>query len=60
MTKLPCVPSNISVNGSDHAEYTRKSRFTEDESKRHENNKGSCQRRLDAIEAPLKIFSLYK
>ena len=25
------VPNNISLNGSDHAEYTRKSRFTEDE-----------------------------
>ena len=39
--KLPCAPSNISLNGSDHSEYTRKSRLTEDESKRHENNKGS-------------------
>ena len=26
---------------SDHAEFTRKSRRTEDESKRHENKKGS-------------------
>ena len=23
-TKLLCAPSNISLNGSDHAEYTRK------------------------------------
>ena len=30
---------------SDHAEYTRKTRLTEDESKRHENNKGSCGRK---------------
>ena len=44
-TKLLCAPSNISLNGSDHAEYTRKTRFTEDESKRHENNKGSCGRK---------------
>ena len=27
---------------SDHAEYTRKSQLTEDESKRHENNQGMC------------------
>ena len=27
---------------SDHVEYTRKSQLTEDENKRHENNKGSC------------------
>ena len=37
------MPSNISLNGSDYAEYTRKSRLTEDESKRHENNKGSVR-----------------
>ena len=30
------------LSGSDHAEYTRKSRPTEDESQRHENNKGLC------------------
>ena len=35
----------IFLNGSDHAEYTRKSRLTEGESKRHENNKGSCGRK---------------
>ena len=42
--KLPCAPNILILflNGSDHAEYTRKSRLTEDESKRHENNKGSC------------------
>ena len=28
---------------SDHAEFSRKSRLTEDESKRHENKKGSCE-----------------
>ena len=33
------------LNGSDHAEYTRKSQLTEDESKRHENNKGSRGRK---------------
>ena len=27
---------------SDHVEYTRKSQLTEDESKYHKNNKGSC------------------
>ena len=30
------------LNGSDHAEYTRNSRLTEDESKRHKNKKSSC------------------
>ena len=30
----------IFPNGSDYAEYTRKSRLTEDESKYHENKKG--------------------
>ena len=40
-----CAPRNISLNGSDHAEYTRKSRLAEDESKRYENNKGSCGRK---------------
>ena len=34
--------AHLFLNGSDHAEYTRKSRLTEDESKCHENNKGSC------------------
>ena len=29
----------------DHVEYTRKSQLTEDESKHHENNKGSCGRK---------------
>ena len=45
--KLPCVPNifYFSMVASDHAEYTRKSRLTEDESKRHENNKGSCERK---------------
>ena len=33
------------LNGSDHAEYTRKSQLTEDESKRHKNNKGLCERK---------------
>ena len=33
------------LNCSDYAEYTRKSRLTEDESKRHENNKGSCRQK---------------
>ena len=33
------------LNARDHAEYTRKSRLTEDESKRHENNKGSCRKK---------------
>ena len=33
------------LNGSNHAEYTRKSRLTEDESKCYENNKGSCGRK---------------
>ena len=42
-TKLPCAPNSLIIlNGSDHAEYTRKSRLTEDESKQHENKKGLC------------------
>ena len=32
--KLPCVPNNIS---GDHAESTRKSRFTENKSNHHKN-----------------------
>ena len=46
--KLPFVPNIFILNGSDHAEYTRNSRLTEDESKHHENNKGSCgQKKLN-------------
>ena len=41
-TKLPCVLSNIALNSSDHAEYTRKSQLTEDKNKCHENSKDSC------------------
>ena len=43
-TKLPCAPNIYFsyLNGSDHAEYTRKSQLTENESKCHKNNKGSC------------------
>ena len=36
------VRLTIFLSGSDHAEYTRKSQLTEDESMHHENNKGSC------------------
>ena len=36
-----CAPNNL-LYGSDHAEYTRKSQLTEDESKHYENKKGSC------------------
>ena len=36
--KLPCAPKIFILVASDHAEYTRKSRFTEDESKRHEDD----------------------
>ena len=32
---------SVFINGSNRAEYTRKSQLTEDESKRHKNNKGS-------------------
>ena len=40
--KLPCAPNNLMLlNGSNHAEFTRKSQLTEDESKQHENKKGS-------------------
>ena len=46
-TKLPCAQNyhvrlTIFLNGSDHAQSTRKSRLIKDENKRHENNKGSC------------------
>ena len=41
--KLLCAPSKIILNGSDHAEFTRKGQLTEDESKRYENKKGSCR-----------------
>ena len=43
--KLQCAPNVFFLNGSEHAEYIRISRLTEDESKRHENNKGSCGRK---------------
>ena len=33
---------NYYVRPTIYAEYTRKSRLAEDESKRHENKKGSC------------------
>ena len=36
-----CAKLPAFLNGSDNAEYTRKGRLTEDESKHHENNKGS-------------------
>ena len=36
------VHLTTSLNGSDHAEYTRKCRRTEDESKCHNSKKGSC------------------
>ena len=29
-------------NGSDHAEFTKNSRLTEDKSKQHKNKKGLC------------------
>ena len=42
-TKVPCARNiYFSMVPNDHAEYTRKSRLTEGESKRHENSKGSC------------------
>ena len=33
----------------EHAQYTRKSQFTEDESKCHESKKGSCKRKLNKL-----------
>ena len=43
--KLPCALNKFFFNGSDHAEYTSKSRLTEDGSKCHKNNKGLCGRK---------------
>ena len=37
MVTMVCI--TIFLNGKDHAEYARKSRLTEDESKHYENNK---------------------
>ena len=37
-----CAPNNISQWYSNHAEYTRKSQLTEDESKCNDNKKGLC------------------
>ena len=43
--KLPFAPNNLTQWYSNHVEYTRKSRLTEDETRRHENKKGLCRQK---------------
>ena len=49
----------VIINGSDHAEYTRKGLLAENESKRYENKKGLCGLVLHSHTSPFLFLHPY-